>query len=90
MKVVDLNAEINRTCQAVCGCNRKDCKWTRFGPKYRPEEACTVIQRLEEAQSIEAIPVEWLYNHAKGIENPYPVIIEDAIEEWTKEQEAKV
>ena len=60
MKIVNLEAEINRTCQAICGCDRKDCKWTHFGPRYRPEEACTVIQRLEEAQPEDAIPVALL------------------------------
>ena len=53
MKIVNLEAEIKRTCQAVCGRDRKDCRWAH----YKPGEGCTVIERLEEAQPVEAIPV---------------------------------
>ena len=56
MKIVNLEAEIKRTCQAVCGRDRKDCRWAH----YKPGEGCTVIERLEEAQPVEAIPVTWL------------------------------
>ena len=56
MKTVNLEAEIKRTCQAVCGRDRKDCRWAH----YKPGEGCTVIERLEEAQPVEAIPVTWL------------------------------
>lgn len=56
MKIVNLEAEIKRTCQAVCGHDRKDCRWAHC----KPGEGCTVIERLEEAQPVEAIPVTWL------------------------------
>ncbi len=56
MKIVNLEAEIKRTCQAVCGRDRKDGRWAH----YKPGEGCTVIERLEEAQPVEAIPVTWL------------------------------
>lgn len=56
MKTVNLEAEIKRTCQAVCGRDRKDCRWAHC----KPGEGCTVIERLEEAQPIEAIPITWL------------------------------
>lgn len=93
MKVVNLEAEINRTCQAVCGCDRKDCKWTHFGPKYRPEEACTVIQRLEEAQPEDAISVAWLRDLAEHISNRVVDDVVDLIygliEQYQREQEAQ-
>ena len=87
MKIVDLDAEIERTCQAVCGCERKDCKWAHFGPNYKPEKACTVIQRLEEAQPIEAITVKWLEKYKD--EPMLKKSIHAILYLWRREQEAK-
>ena len=87
MKIVNLEAEIKRTCQAVCGRDRKDCRWAH----YKPGEGCTVIERLEEAQPVEAIPVEWLENHdSEGNEygRRYITVVE-ALSMWQSEQEAQ-
>lgn len=78
MKIVNLEAEIKRTCQAVCGRDRKDCRWAH----YKPGEGCTVIERLEEAQPVEAIPVEWM----KVQDN---IAVKATLTIWQKEQEAK-
>lgn len=74
MKIVNLEAEIKRTCQAVCGHDRKDCRWAHC----KPGEGCTVIERLEEAQPVEAIPVEYLMNYAQ-------LPTEFAIAAWRKQ-----
>lgn len=78
MKIVNLEAEIKRTCQAVCGRDRKDCRWAH----YKPGEGCTVIERLEEAQPVEAIPVEWM----KAQDN---IAAKVTLAIWQKEQEGE-
>ena len=89
MKIVNLEAEIKRTCQAVCGHDRKDCRWAHC----KPGEGCTVIERLEEAQPVEAIPVDWLRDLAEHISNRVVDDVVDLIygliEQYQREQEAK-
>ena len=86
MKIVNLEAEIKRTCQAVCGHDRKDCRWAHC----KPGEGCTVIERLEEAQPVEAIPIDWIkaWGTAKQVYF-MPTAIRLLLEGWQKEQEGE-
>lgn len=52
MKLCDLDIEIDRICNEVCGHGRELCVW-------KPE-GCNQIDSLEKATPIEAIPVDWL------------------------------
>ena len=86
MKVVNLEAEIKRTCQAVCGHDRKDCRWAHC----KPGEGCTVIERLEEAQPVEAIPIDWIKAWGTAKQAHFmPTAIRLLLEGWQKEQEGE-
>ena len=92
MKLVDLDAEINRTCNEVCGHDRYKCKWAKYAIYDSSEEACSVIRALEKAVPVEAIPVEWLEEQRNRIANiprrgkSLVQLINGLLAMWQKEQ----
>ena len=49
--------------------------------------AKSILSIINNVPIIDAIPIEWLLNYKRGIENPYGYIIDEAVDEWKKEQE---
>lgn len=87
MKLVDLDVEIDRICNEVCGHDREHCMWKAYGE----EEGCNQIQELEKAKAIAAIPVGWLIDRANDPKRAplYRRYAQMLYEEWQKEQEAR-
>ena len=76
MKLVDLDVEIDRVCNEICGCDRAHCKWKVYGK----EEGCNQIQELEKASVVDAIPVKQLGHYDDTFDNMLP--ISNALKAW--------
>lgn len=85
MKLVNLDIEIDRVCNEICGCDREHCMWKVYGE----DEGCNQIQELEKAKVVEAIPLDWFYKQI--VEHPesldarvYNAVLKDYTN-WQKE-----
>ena len=84
MRLVDIDVEINRVCNEICGCDREHCKWKVYGE----DEGCNQIQELEKAKVVGAIPFDWFYKqfykHPESLETRfYDLVLKD----YLKDQE---
>lgn len=86
MKLVNLDVEINRICNEICGCDREHCQWKAYGE----DEGCNQIQELEKARVVEAIPVEWIEEKIKYMkqdcESDAREVIQSLVYWWRAEQ----
>ena len=83
MKLCDLDIEIDRICNEVCGHGRELCVWK--------SEGCNQIDSLEKAKPIKAIPIAWLIEHRdwtfRG--DTCSHLVDAIIQTWQMEQEIK-
>lgn len=63
MRLIDVDAEVDRVCNEVCGHDRKHCAWGK--------EGCNQIEELEKAETVKAIPLWWLEMLAENINLTY-------------------
>jgi hypothetical protein len=80
MRLIDIDVEIDRVCNEICGCDRKHCKWRVYGE----EEGCNQIQELEKAKVVDAIPVEQLKYYDNSFSNT--LTISHALKAWKNRQ----
>lgn len=90
MRMIDADALMLKICGEGCGCMPDQCGYPYCG-KEANEIRCRTGEYVENAPTIDAIPVGWLDDRANDITRAplYRRYAQMLMDEWQKEQEAR-